>query len=162
MAAVVVVSGALVTGAPPAGANDDPHRFYVAAEPFDIVGVCPFPVHVDIVTNREYATETDLADGTVVLEITGSLVWRLTNTETGESRTYNISGPGTVTIDGSVWRLETRGLGLFYVTNGADFGLPNLLYASGPFAFTTDTATDTIVSVERSPHVKEDVCETLA
>ena len=45
------------------------------------------------------------------------------------------------------------GVATTYVTNGADFGLPNFFYYAGPFDFTTDTSNDTLTSVSRFPHI---------
>jgi hypothetical protein len=58
--------------------------------------------------------------------------------------------------------VRVSGSSLAYVTNGASFGLPNLMFISGPFVYTTDTSNDTIVSVARAPHVRSDLCTALS
>jgi hypothetical protein len=83
---------------------------------------------------------------------------------TGKTVTLNVSGPGTVTYppNSTLGVIASHGVSIYYVTNGAQFGLPNLMYVSGLFDFTTDFANDTIVSVARPPHVLLDVCAALA
>jgi hypothetical protein len=49
-----------------------------------------------------------------------------------------------------------------YVTNGAAFGLPNMMLTSGPFDYTTDTSNDTIASMTHAPNVRTDLCAELA
>jgi hypothetical protein len=61
-----------------------------------------------------------------------------------------------------VLEIASRGLATTYVTNGAQFGLPNFFFYSGPFDFATDTSNDTLVSVTRYPHLKADLCAALA
>jgi hypothetical protein len=148
-----------------AWANNDPHRVFLPSSPFDIAdNVCGFVVHVDIPVDKQYGTFSEAPDGSTILKITGSLVWTLTNTTNEKSVTLNVSGPGVVTFPAntSLATIDAHGLNIIYVTNGADFGIPNLFYSSGSLLFTTDLATDTIVSLDRKPHVKLDVCAALA
>jgi hypothetical protein len=58
-------------------------------------GVCPFPVLVAFDRNKEYITT--FSDGRT--HITGQLFVTLTNTETGERHSYQISGPAVNTGD---------------------------------------------------------------
>jgi len=91
-------------------------------------------------------------------------VWTLTNTENGNTITLNASGPGTIVfpIHTTLAVVDGQGLNIIYVTNGADFGVPNLMYSSGLLQFTTDLSNDTITSMPRAPHVLLDVCAALA
>jgi len=165
LAAMAGLALSIFGGSSTAWANNDPHRVYLPASPFDIPSnVCGFIVHVDIPVDRQYGTFSTLPDGSTVLKITGSLVWTLTNTETGTSVTVNASGPGTVTfpINTTLAVIDGSGLNIIYITNGADFGVPNIFYSSGKLQFTTDLSNDTIVSMPRTPHILQDVCAELA
>jgi len=165
LAAVAGISLSMVGGSSTAWANNDPHRVYLPASPFDIPdNVCGFTVHVDIPVDRQYGTFSTLPDGSTVVKITGSLVWTLTNTTNGNSVTVNASGPGTITfpIGTTLAVVDGSGLNIIYITNGADFGVPNIFYSSGKLEFTTDLSNDTIVSMPRTPHVLQDVCAELA
>ena len=164
--AVILAAGSLTLfSSGLAFANNDPHRVFLPSSPFDIAAnVCGFVVHVDVPVDRQYGTFSEAPDGSVILKITGSLIWTLTNTTNEKSVTLNASGPGVVTFpaDTSLAIIDAHGLNIIYVTNGADFGMPNLFYSSGSLLFTTDLATDTIVSLDRKPHVQLDVCAALA
>lgn len=163
VAATLVVGSVAATST--AWANNDPHRVFLGQDPFDIApDVCGYTIHVEIPVNREYGTISTTDDGSTLIKITGSLVWELTNTTNGNTITLNISGPGNVLlpIDTTLAVIEGHGLNAIYVTNGADFGVPNFMYSSGLLEFTTDLSNDTIVSMDRKPHVLLDVCAALA
>jgi hypothetical protein len=166
LAVAALIASALLVGAAPAVANNDPHRVFSPSPPFDIPpGVCTFGVHVEAPVDKEYSTVTTEPDGSTIVKTTGALVQTLTNQTTGKSITLNASGPLTVTIPpppSTVVTADVRGLSIVFVTNGAEFGLPNLMYVSGPFGFTTDLSNDTLVSVTRSPHVRLDICAALS
>ena len=75
---------------PPGGTRD-----FLPAGPFDVVGACPFVVHVDYLVNKEYAiTFTDANGNPTHAIVQGDLVARFTNVSNGHSVTINISGPG--------------------------------------------------------------------
>jgi hypothetical protein len=159
-----VAVATVLFGATAASANSDPHRMFLPAGPFDIpAGVCTFPVHVDVPMNNEYAKVTTLPDGSTQYDITGAFKVTLTNVATGKMLSLNISGPQTIVFpaSGSILSADLYGASLVYVTNGASFGLPNLMLTAGPFSYTTDTSNDTIVSVTRAPQVRTDVCAAL-
>jgi hypothetical protein len=163
---VLASVGSLMLSAPSsAWANNDPHRVYLPASPFDIApDVCGFTVHVDVPVARQYGKFSEAEDGSTVVKITGSLVWALTNVTNGNSITLNASGPGTIIfpIDTTLAVVDASGLNLVYVTNGAQFGVPNFMYSSGLLQFTTDLSNDTLVSLDRKPHVLLDVCAALS
>jgi hypothetical protein len=162
--ALLVASCALLEPAT-ASANNDPHRTFLAAVPFDLpTGICSFPVHLDFPVNNEYGTFSTATDGSTVIKVTGNVFVTVTNKATGNSVTLNASGPATVTIspDGSIEQLDGDGLGLLFFTNGTKFGLPSgLVLTSGPVMFTEDTATTSIISMAATPHVLVDVCAAL-
>lgn len=145
-------------------ANNDPHRSFEAATPFDLpAGFCSFPVHFAFPVDREYGTFSTAADGSTIIKTTGSLDVSLANLLTGKTITLNASGPGTVTIspDGTTGRFDSQGLGVFFATNGPQFGLPsNLIQTSGPLVGTVDLTTSAITSLN-SPQVLLDVCAAL-
>ena len=147
-------------------ANNDPHRTFLTATPFDLPsGVCSFPVHLDFPVNKEYGTISTAADGSTVITFTGFLEVTATNKETGAAITLNASGPGTEIIspDFTMLQFDLRGLTLFFVTNGPQFGLPSgLVLTSGSLAGTIDLGTSKIINLTSSPHVLLDVCAALA
>jgi hypothetical protein len=65
----------------------------------------------------------------------------VTNTTTNKTLTYNISGPGTVSSDGSTLTVDARGTNLFWTTKANSFkGVPQISYTSGPVHFAVDAA----------------------
>jgi hypothetical protein len=156
---------ALLFGATSASGNNDPHRQFLPAAPFDVpAAVCGFPIHVEIPVNREYGTFSTGADGSTIVKVTGSLVEALTNVTTGKTITVNASGPGTLTFpaNSSLGIVDAQGRDIFFVTNGAAFGLPNYWVTDGLLKFTIDFTTATIVEMPRKPHLAVDVCAALS
>jgi hypothetical protein len=151
---------------PAASANNDPHRMFLAAAPFDLpANYCGFPVHFEYPVNKEYATVSMAPDGSTIFKVTGSLFITLTNTETGKTITVNASGPGTSTFsaDGTRLDFDGGGLTLFFATNLTQFGLPsNLLLSSGPNQASVDLVTGTVITMPTVPHVLLDVCAALS
>jgi hypothetical protein len=145
-------------------ANNDPHRTFLAATPFDLpAGFCSFPVHLAFPVNNEYGTISTTADGSTMIKSTGALVATVTNMVTGANVTINVSGPGTSIFSGSTLQFDLFGLTLFYVTNGPKFGLPSgLVQTSGPLAGTLDLVSSSIITLANRPHVLLDVCAALA
>ena len=163
---MAAIAGVLITLLSPTSvlANNDPHRTFLAAAPFDLpVGVCSFPVHLAFPVNNEYGTISTAADGSTVIKVTGALDVTATDKLTGVAVTLNASGPATLTFspDGTTEQLDGQGLGLFFAANGSQFGLPsNLVYTSGPLDATIDLATNSLTSLN-NPHVLLDVCAAL-
>jgi hypothetical protein len=84
-----------------------PTRVPTANQPVDLAAgdVCAFNVHVQPVVDKEVSTSHYDADGNLRwIGVTGSLVVRVTNTDSGASALVNISGPGRFTFlpDGTV------------------------------------------------------------
>jgi len=152
------VTGALLIAltslaiAPPALANNDPHRVFLPAGPVDLpVGFCSFPTHLDVVANKEYGKITTSPDGTTIIEETGTLKLRATNVTTGKTVSLVASGPGTITLypDGSV---TVDGTGHWLIFNLAaaagSFGFPGVMLTSGQIHETLDpTGAPTAMSV---------------
>ena len=115
--------------------------------PFDLpVGICAFPVHGDILDNKEYVKVATFPDGTEMDKVTGTVKVRLTNVTTGKFVDLNASGPGTTTFypDGS-FAIVSEGLGLavFLPQDQQAFGEPGLIYTAGRFTRTVDSNFDT-------------------
>ena len=133
---LVGVVVACLVGSAAALATDSYHRVPVGNTPFDVgPQVCGFPIHVGIVSDKEYFThQTTLADGTLIQQVNGKLVISLTNVSTGKTIVTNESGPGTFTSypDGS---FVFEGLGLSFNFFGpigqANTGEPGLVLTSG-------------------------------
>ena len=94
------------------------------------------PVHLTFPVNKEYQRVTTLPDGTLLLQITGSLKINLA-TDAGASLTVNASGPtNKETFDPSSGNLDFIATGqnlvLFTAAQAAATGLPELFTTSGP------------------------------
>jgi hypothetical protein len=114
LAATVFLAGLLL--AAPAGASDP--RFPIPTpEPLKLEGYCEgFTAVITWTKFNQYIIHQMTApDGTTTLQITGNAQVTVTNQTTGESVTYNISGPGTIVIEPD---------GAFSI----DAGGPNLLW----------------------------------
>jgi len=95
-------------------------------------GFCPFDVRLDYVTHQR-TTETTNADGAIVDYSTGAATATVTNTSSGKSLTYNISGPGTLTTypDHSFTE-DNMGPFLLFTTVANSYpGVPALAYTTG-------------------------------
>jgi len=157
---------ALLTGWTPAAANSDPHRTYEPLAPIDLpTGYCAFPVHLDWVANKEYASVTVFADGSTAFVTTGALIAEATNVVTGKTVKVNASGPGTITVsaDGSALTYDVQGLLILPASNLTALGFPsNLVVTSGPARFVQASGLGPIVSMDATPHLLYDVCAALA
>lgn len=90
---------AVMVMAASASADPNPNSGRIPVEiPPDITvtDVCPFPVAIHVDINKEFSKEHQ--NGVTI--ITGRLVVTITNTATGESVSYNISGPGAYHLAG--------------------------------------------------------------
>jgi hypothetical protein len=149
---LAVVTTAVLAAGASADPNPNSGRVPVTLPPETVVtDVCPFPVLIELVANKEYSKTHK--NGVEI--ITGRLVVRVTNTETGESRVYNISGPGQVTLDGAIETDVFLGRALLF---DPSFGM---LVTSGRVVGTFNTETGEFSIVSQRGHV-EDVCATLA
>lgn len=149
---LAVLTVALLAGNASADPNPNSGRVPVTALPDDVfTGVCPFPVLVETLAIKEYSKTHK--NGVEI--ITGRLVVRVTNTETGESRVYNISGPGQITRDGALETDVFLGRALLF---DPSFGM---LVTSGRVVATFNIETGEFNIVSRRGQV-EDVCATLA
>lgn len=114
--------------------------------------------------NQYVIRQTDAPDGTSILKISGQAKVTVTNMTTEKSLSYNISGPGTVTIfpDGR-FSVNAGGPNLLWTTreNLAFFpDVPTLSYTTGRVAFEVD-ATGQTISYSHAGRTT-DVCAALA
>jgi hypothetical protein len=149
---LAVVTVALLAGSASADPNPNSGRVPVIQPPEDVITeVCPFPIFIETLAAKEFSKTHE--NGVEI--ITGRLVVRITNTETGESQVYNISGPVHITRDGPI---ETDIFGGRSLLLDPSFGV---LVTSGRVVGTFNTDTGEFRIVSRRGHV-EDVCATLA
>jgi hypothetical protein len=137
-----------------ANAAPNPHsgRIPVETPPdFTVTDVCPFPVAIHIVINKEFSKEHK--NGMTI--ITGRLVATLTNTQTGKSVTYNISGPVQITQQNGLETDVFLGRSLLF---NPDIGM---IVTSGRAVTTFNPATGVFTLVSLHGHA-EDVCAALA
>jgi hypothetical protein len=176
-----VVGGLLATGlvglllAAPAGAVDPrepiptPDPVFLAA--FDSStgeGYCTgFDAVVTYTQFNEYIVQqTTAADGTLTLKIAGVAKATVTNQTTGESVSYNISGPGTVVInpDGS-FSIDAAGPNLLWTEQRflANFaGVPAISYTTGHVTLFVDASGQTTSYNLAGGARQTDVCAVLA
>jgi hypothetical protein len=97
----------------------------------------------------------------IVALLSGRLIWRFTNTETGASIVRNISGPGRTVFHDDGSRTEIYlGRSAIAFFEGDPLG-PSAPIVLGPAMLRYDADGD-LVSAEITGHITEDVCETLA
>jgi hypothetical protein len=99
LVAALVLTGALA--AVPARAARPQEPYSPGPNPTLLQGYCQgFDVSVLFRGLNQYViSQSTAADGTITMRVTGRASATLTNTMTGASVSYNISGPGVLTID---------------------------------------------------------------
>jgi len=114
--------------------------------------------------NQYIVRSTTGPDGTVTWRITGNARATVTNQSTGESVTYNISGPATVVInpDGS-FSADAGGPNLLWTTQANSFpGVPAISYTTGHVTFAVDASGQTTSYSLAGGARQTDVCAVLA
>jgi len=119
--------------------NGDTFTIVLSSSPeADLPPVCDFPVSITITSAQPVAGRTTLPNGLII--VTGPAVATVTNLSTGESATFNISGPslqnpetGEVTVFGTNLILGPAGLS-GTDTSGEDIMF--LIFTSGRLSFT--------------------------
>jgi hypothetical protein len=163
IAAPVVVIGLL--WASPAVADDPRDPFPAPEDPFTLEGYCDFPVLVEFQDVNQYIIHsTTAADGTTTLQITGRARITLTNLSSGESVSYNISGPGTLVInpDGS-FSADLAGPNLLWTLPEFSYpGVPAISYTTGHVTFEVARSGQTTSYSLAGGARQTDVCEVLA
>lgn len=152
--------------AAPAGAQR-PHD-PLPADPVVLEGYCTGFTAVVTFTkmNQHIIRETTAPDGTTTLKITGHAQATVTNQTTGESVTYNISGPGTLVLyrDGA-FSVDAAGPNLLWTApeNLANFpDVPTISYTTGRVSFEVDASGQTTSYTLAGGARQTDVCAVLA
>jgi hypothetical protein len=129
--------------AAPAGAQR-PHAPLSTPDPVELAGYCDgFTAVVTFTKMNQYIIkETTAPDGTTTLKITGHAQATVTNQSTGESVSYNISGPGTVVIyPDSAFSIDAHGPNLLWTAPENSFpGVPTISYTTGHVTLFVDAA----------------------
>jgi hypothetical protein len=83
--------------------------------------------------NQYVIRQTTAPDGTTTLKITGNAQATVTNTDTGKSVSYNISGPGTIVIyPSNAFSIDAAGPNLLWTLPENSFpGVPTISYTTG-------------------------------
>ena len=146
LATLVMAAGASAAPNPNSG------RVPVEIPPdIPVTDVCPFPVAIHVDINKEFSKEHQ--NGVTI--ITGRLVVTITNTETGASVTYNISGPVHITSQDGLETQVFLGRSLLFTP---DIGM---LVTSGRAVTTFNPETGEFTLLSHQGHT-EDVCAALA
>jgi hypothetical protein len=153
LAVLALCTLAIMVPATGASADPNPNSGRVPVEiPPDITvtDVCRFPVAIHVDINKEFSKEHK--NGVTI--ITGRLVVTITNTETGESVSYNISGPVHITSQDGLETQVFLGRSLLFTP---ELGM---LVTSGRAVTTFNPETGEFTLVSHRGHA-EDVCATL-
>jgi hypothetical protein len=149
--------------AAPAGAQR-PH-FPLSSDPVVLAGYCEDFTAVLTFTdfNQYIIRQTTSPDGTTTLKITGRARATVTNPDTGESVSYNISGPGTaVFYPNGAFSLDVAGPNLLYTLpeNLLNFpDVPTISYTTGHVTVEVDASGQTTSYTLTG--ARTDVCEAL-
>jgi hypothetical protein len=116
--------------------------------------------------NQYIIQQTTEPDGTTTFHITGNATATVTNLCTGESVTYNISGPGTVVFypDGA-FSADLGGPNLLYTPRESLEGfadVPTISYTTGHVTFAVDASGQTTEYELAGGARQTDVCAVLA
>jgi hypothetical protein len=140
------------------------HRVPLEVENFTLRNYCDFPVSVEWTDFNQYIvrTTTDPITGATTYQISGHATIRLTNTRTGESVSYNISGPGTFTqnTDGS-FSFDSHGPNLFWTLPRLSYpGVPYISYTTGHITLSVNSRG--LTTSYQLSGTQTDVCAVLA
>jgi hypothetical protein len=170
LAAVLTALAALALAAPALAADPrvpapplDPNPLTLPAGDY-----CQgFDVKIEVVDFNQYIIRSTTApDGTVTLRIAGRARAKVTRTDTGESVSFNISGPGTLVFnpDGS-FSGDLAGPNLLWTAraNLASFpDVPTVSYTTGHVTFAVDASGQTTSYQLAGGARQTDVCAVLA
>ncbi len=147
-ALLVITAPATLAGKPVTEPQEYPDQ--ITFEPGE---TCDFAIVVDFLANKEQV-KTFTSNGWDRSFISGRLVVRLTNPESGASRVFNISGPGPTVLhdDGSYT--------IYYDGNSIIFGPGFMIATSGP-AWQDYAADDSLTNTHVS-HQAVDVCAAIS
>jgi hypothetical protein len=174
-AAVAAVLTSLATLALAAPANADDPRTFLGTPPPVLLpafnaetgeGYCTgFDAEITFTRVNQYAIHTSTApNGDITLQVTGRARATVTNLDTGESVSFNISGPGTVVFDSAfnILSADAHGPNLFWTEQRFSFpGVPFISYTTGHLTFTVDRDSRDTTSYTLAGS-RTDVCALLA
>jgi hypothetical protein len=157
-----VLAGAAVAALPAADASARGDGWQRAPFPDYDASCGTTVVHVHAVKNEEFYRETPLPDGSIRLQVTGSLKLRY-STDAGKTAMVNASGPGHVLLsaDGPVTYLA-KGLNSFTFNpeQAKTLGVPQISVSAGPTNFTYNNDPDDTVSGHLA-NIIRDICAEL-
>jgi hypothetical protein len=165
LAVAVFLTGLLL--AAPAGAQR-PHVLAVPTpNPLVLEGYCDFTAVITFTNFNQYIIQqTTAPDGTTTLHITGHAQATVTNETTGESITYNISGPATLVVYANgAFDIDAAGPNLLYTTRENLAGFPNvptISYTTGHVIVEVDASGQTTGYDLAGGARQTDVCAVLA
>jgi hypothetical protein len=173
--AALLTSLAALTLAAPASAKD-PRVFLGTPDPVLLPALNPstgtgycegFDALITFTDVNQYIIHqtTDPATGDLTLKITGRARATVTNQTTGESVTFNISGPGTVVLDSNfnILSADAHGPNLFWTDQSLSFpGVPTISYTTGHVTFDVDASGQTTSYTLAGGARQTDVCAVLA
>jgi hypothetical protein len=164
MRRLIVLGMVLATVLIPSTASaDKPLKEFFPADPVTVEDVCDFPVLLDPIINQEFIKSFFDEEGNLERQIvTGRFVVEVTNLDSGESMTVNVSGPVffTFTEDTLTVRLTGRSL-LFFLPGELTSGQTYVRVTDGPNIFEVDFATGAITPRRESRNFV-DMCEAVA
>ena len=140
-----------------------PERAFAEAPPttdYEAGEICAFPVRIETPVNKGYSLTFEVAaDGTQRMIVTGRLGTKVTNLDTNEWLTANVSGPGVFTFaaDGTT-SIKGGGPWLLYLTP-TDVGGPGMWLTFGRLQVEVGETSVTAIVLPRN---SRDVCEMLA
>jgi len=151
---------------PAPAAAVDPRELLPTPDPVVLEGYCSGFTAVVTYTqfNQFIVRQTTAADGTVTLDIAGVAKATVTNQTTGESVSYNISGPGTIVIypDGS-FSIDAAGPNLLWTLPEFSYpGVPTISYTTGHVTLFVDASGQTTSYNLAGGARQTDVCAVLA
>jgi hypothetical protein len=165
LAVALFLTGLLL--AAPAGASD-PRLPLPTPDPLELKGYCKgFTAVITWTEFNQYIIQaTTSPDDITTLKISGSAQAIVTNKATGESVTYNVSGPGTVVLypDGS-FSIDVGGPNLLWTLqkNLKDFpDVPTISYTTGHVTVEVDASGQTTSYTLAGGARQTDVCAVLA
>lgn len=166
--AAALASLAAVALVAPAAAEASPRVAIPTPDPVVLEGYCAgFTAVITFTKYNQYIIrQTEAPDGTITLKIAGHARASVTNQTTGESVSYNISGPGTIVInpDGS-FSIDAAGPNLLYTdpANLVNFpDVPAISYTTGHVTVEVDASGQTTSYNLAGGSRQTDVCAALA
>lgn len=160
---IMLALGLAIVSVPSTASAGKPVKEFFPSDPVTVEDVCNFPVLLDPIINQEYGKSFFDEEGTLERQIvTGRYVVEVTNLDSGESMTVNVSGPVffTFTDDTLTVRLTGRSL-LFFLPGDLTSGESYIRVTNGPNVFEVDLATGAITPRGVSSNFV-DMCEALA